>query len=217
MLLKNVRIRSSYFAYSHLTAIIRSSLGGDVLTDYLNTVLETKGVQVRPSHAFKKRVHGDKFEVSPMETPNMTTSYHRFHHRELVRDVKDSLCRVSESAFDETTLASIPTVSYELPDGQTVELGAERFQVAEALFAPQILNNSAYNERQSLPQMVVACASSCETDIRKELYHNLIVTGGGSLFGNLPERLAHELHQLVAQVCVVILSNTIIVFTNAKS
>ena len=38
-----------------------------------------------------------------------------------------------------SALSSIPTVMYDLPDGQQVELGPERFRVAEALFRPTLL------------------------------------------------------------------------------
>ena len=35
--------------------------------------------------------------------------------------------------------ASIPTVQYELPDGKILEIGTDRFMVAENLFVPSTL------------------------------------------------------------------------------
>lgn len=38
-----------------------------------------------------------------------------------------------------SALNAIPVTSYELPDGQSVEMSADRFRVAEALFQPEFL------------------------------------------------------------------------------
>ena len=36
-------------------------------------------------------------------------------------------------------METIPTISYEFPNGYNVELGHERFQIPEALFDPSVL------------------------------------------------------------------------------
>ncbi len=63
--------------------------------------------------------------------------------QELVRDIKESCCRVSETAVEtRASLDSIPSTSYELPDGRTIEIGADRFAVPELLFQPTLMDTS---------------------------------------------------------------------------
>eukprot|EP00698_Gefionella_okellyi_P005322 TRINITY_DN14842_c0_g1_i1.p1 TRINITY_DN14842_c0_g1~~TRINITY_DN14842_c0_g1_i1.p1 ORF type:complete len:401 (-),score=71.02 TRINITY_DN14842_c0_g1_i1:344-1546(-) len=180
--------------YALKKSIVRSPVGGDMLTDFLGNILEQRGVVVRPTYSYKKSADS----IIPVEFPNMRPSFHQFHTRELVRDIKDALCRVNETAYDERALAAIPTASYDLPDGQTVELGVERLRVGEALFQPGLLQREGCDANAGLPQLVLQSGNLCDADVRKDLFHNVIVTGGGSLFGNVPERLAHELGQIVA-------------------
>lgn len=40
-------------------------------------------------------------------------------------------------APDNSTYASIPTIPYELPDGNVVHVGVDRFRVPELLMAPE--------------------------------------------------------------------------------
>jgi actin-like protein 6A len=35
-----------------------------------------------------------------------------------VGDIKDSICRVPDTPYDDKSYSNIPTTSYELPDGQ---------------------------------------------------------------------------------------------------
>ena len=69
--------------------------------------------------------------------PHTTASFHAFAQAELVRDVKETACRLSETPFD-VNGPKLPTVPYELPDGQTLEVGNERFVVPEHLFQPTL-------------------------------------------------------------------------------
>ena len=54
----------------------------------------------------------------------------------MASDAKEALCRAADAAFDVDANASMPTVTYELPDGTELEVGADRFGVPELLFEP---------------------------------------------------------------------------------
>jgi len=77
-------------------------------------------------------------------------------------------------------------IEYELPDGTILTLGTETVVVPEILF----------REGQPAPaihQLVSSSISVCDTDIRKELYGGIIVTGGTSLISGFQERLQRNI------------------------
>eukprot|EP00854_Cymbomonas_tetramitiformis_P015157 gene15157-17929_t len=127
--------------------------------------------------------------------------------REIAADLKESLCRVSDQQFQDGENTNIPTVRYELPDGNEIEVGFERFKVPEVLFQPSLLpsfpNTEALtNEDGSpvsgLPALILEAIAKCDVDVRKELHSNILLTGGMSSLPVLRERLERELTEQVA-------------------
>ena len=125
-----------------------------------------------------------------------------------IRQLKEAICRVSDVEFDETANTAIPTVPYELPDGTTVYVGCERFKAPEILFVTQqpkpeddsvspSKNPSVVPDHMSLQKMVYDSANMCDMDLRRDLFSNVILTGGCSCVENLPVRLERSLGAMV--------------------
>ena len=55
-----------------------------------------------------------------------------------------------------------------------------------------------YNvEMPALQEMIFQSIMKCDMDVRKDLYNNIILSGGSTMFPGVPERLMKELSSLV--------------------
>ena len=57
-------------------------------------------------------------------------------------------------------------VEFELPDGNTIEVGDERYTIPELMFNPSIKGI----DKLAVQQMINQSISKCEADIKKNLY-----------------------------------------------
>lgn len=120
--------------------------------------------------------------------------------RQIVRKIKEELCYVSiDIEADKVKAAQSSELQkvYELPDGQSVSVNAPRFLAPEALFNPGLIKEG--DETKGMHEMTFASIQDCDVDVRKDLYENVILSGGTTLYENLPDRLEAELNAMCPQ------------------
>jgi len=193
-------------------AVVSSPIGGEVLTDCLMRTLESKGILLRPRYSFKrKEVRPGEFQIVDLDFPNTTASYKRYSQMIIANDFKEAVCRVPDTNFDETAYSNIPTTPYELPDGQIIEIGADRFKFPDLMFNPSLLQMMPHMEKldnlghslRGLPQMVIESINKCDVDIRRELFSSILLAGGTASMQQMKERLEKDLMEEAPQAARV--------------
>lgn len=147
-------------------AIQRLDLAGRDLTDHMGKLLTERGY-------------------------NFTSTA----EREILRDIKEQLCFIAMD-FDEEIKSSKESCqverNYELPDKNVITVGSERFRCPEILFKPHMIGK----ESKGIHELLFHTVNTCDIDLRRDLYNNIVLSGGTTMYPNISERLTKELELL---------------------
>lgn len=216
---------------------IRTNIGGRRINEVLAETLSQKDIRLRPVWSYEKTITGRdgadeenmvrQSEIKEVERPGVSDSFWGYSRTSVLEEIKASVCVVHENPSVE--LAALPVVSesFELPDGNTINLGTERFAVAEKTifgnlphltselggearlsYVNQYLNGANGNgseQRTSagIHGLVVDAIKMCHESVHRDMYAGVCLTGGTSDMAGLMERLNNGLLETYHKVRVL--------------
>jgi len=120
------------------------------------------------------------------------SSFSSSAEKEIVRDIKEKTCYVALDFDEEMKKSNDQSIEtqFELPDMSVITVKSQRFRCPEALFKPHLVG---LGDADGYPQLVTRSIGKCDIDVRKELFSNVVLSGGTTMFPGMPERLTKEL------------------------
>ncbi|CDW72015.1 UNKNOWN [Stylonychia lemnae] len=181
-------------------AATRIDVGGKLLTNLLNEIISYKEINLQGethlvndikeqlcyvSTSFNEQLEICKQMLNPIAKEYVLPDY-KNNKRGQIRDpvVFQQLPPDQEQINTNTNQRA--------PQLQAIKISNERFSVPEVLFTPQDIG---INEA-GLPEMIQQSVNKCPKVMERQLYQNIIVSGGNAMFTGFRDRLYQDMQSL---------------------
>lgn len=112
--------------------------------------------------------------------------------KKIREEIKTKKCYIAENYENEKS--HVKPICYTLPDNSNIYLEEELIKCPESIFNPKIIN-----ENESREPIVDACFKAiekCDNDIKHELYKNIVLSGGNTMFKGFNNRFSLEMKKI---------------------
>jgi len=125
--------------------------------------------------------------------PNLITASPQDY--EIVKLIKEKECEVAQDFDAELKQATEHGQGeriYKLPGDKPLLLKEERIKCPEVLFNPML----AGKELDGIHKFTHDCIIKCDNDIKKDLFKNIVLAGGCTMFEGMKDRMKKEIQAL---------------------
>ena len=112
-------------------------------------------------------------------------------HKNIIENIKKEICYVSLNYEEE--LKTVEPFECKLHNGNNVTIQSQRIKCPEIIFNPAIFNK---NEK-GIVEVCYDIIQKCDESVRANLCNNIVISGGNSMFRQLPERFIKEMNNLI--------------------
>jgi actin beta/gamma 1 len=160
-----------YEGYILPHAILRLDFAGHDLTEYMMRILKERGLSFTPGNR-------------------------AWNAYETARDIKEKLSYVAvdfDTEMKAAAKSSEKEKTYALPSGKVITLGNELFRCPELLFQPTLVGK----DEGGIQDITFQSIMKCDADIQSDLFANILLSGGNTMFAGIEERMTKEINTLV--------------------
>jgi actin len=196
----------------------------------------TNVVPMYEGHAIQHAIRGSVSNNGENATADLmkrlTAKGYAFTSSEIVGDIKEKLCYVASNCNTEKCVEK----EYELPDGQVIKVGSEQYQIPEMIFKSKkpldwgierllLLGRMDRNSLlsalpldllkmvvgqlrsdDSVSTMVQDSIESCDRELCPDLYRNVVLSGGNTMFPGIADRLSNDLSRQSGGLRVMVIA-----------
>jgi actin len=100
--------------------------------------------------------------------------------------------KYAEVRLDDKPIQERNETSFQLPDGNSIEVKNEKYEIPEILFDPAKFDI----DLKSIQEMIFDSIGEVDMNLRNSFLNNIILGGGNTMINNFPERLRSELNKI---------------------
>jgi actin len=196
VMFETFRVPSMYMATSSILSLYASGRSTGVVLD--SGEFHTRAVPVCEGYPVGKAIQSLDFAGADLTDwmvkllADEGFALYSTIERTIVSDMKEQLGEV-ELDFTTAMTRKKSTKKYILPDGNSIDVGKARFRCPEALFQPSLVGLEA----NGIHSLIFKAIALSEMDARRELFENVVLSGGSTMFPGIRDRLQKELLHMV--------------------
>ncbi|CAH1793052.1 unnamed protein product [Owenia fusiformis] len=198
MMFENFKVPALYIARQPILVLYSNGITSGMVVDFgldgtsIVPVIDSK---LLPETSFRLPLGGShitKYLAKLLNTRGY--SFETPAELAICEDIKQKLCYVALDVEEQMKKkVELLESTYMLPDGKSITIGNELFRAPEALFKPSSIGINC----DGIPQAIFASIMKWDTSYQKNLFSNIILTGGTAL-GNagIADRIKKEISAL---------------------
>ena len=191
MMFETFNVPATYVMSSGLLSLYSSSTTTGVtvnIGDGVCSVVPVYESRFLPHASFQLNISGR--ELTDYLAKLLVEEGHAFSlGKKYAREIKENLCYVAPN-YQKADEVSKP---HKLQDGTIISITDTcKYMCPEALFKPNLLRMSSAGVHET----TYNCIMKCNEDVREEMFSNIVLSGGSTLFPDFAERLQNEITAL---------------------